>query len=469
MPLITKWINHINWGYATAFMLLIGGFVLSTFVSANLYTLSNSISEKDSTINHLTELLTSLKSAQVSWGQYSLTKNYKSLTQYYNKSKEIDSLFISIYNSSSISEQQKDRLDTLRILLSVLFSKDSLNPVLRYRRNAGRLLDSLQNMTVRNSSLVDSITSVITDIHEKMQSKANERKDTLNSWSSYLKILGYFLLGVALFLSIHMLIIYNRERGAKNIAKGQAENYHRQLEARIQELTKINKEILRLKSLEKYTALGRVATTIAHDIKNPLTSINMALAELEDETQTADRKTYFDIIKRNCERIKDQINHFLNVTAFIKLNTQPVSINHLLDDVLQEAADRINLGNIVVEKHYTKGLDKIAVDPERIKIAFLNLVTNAIEAMEANQNLLKITTLNKENKCVIIIEDNGNGMDEETSSKIFEPYYTTKLKNGSGLGLAQTQNIILNHNGNIEVESKRGDGTRFIVTLNFAL
>src|SRR5690625_2550620 len=262
-----------------------------------------------------------------------------------------------------------------------------------------------------------------------------------------------------------MSVIYKRERSAKKRARGEADTYHKQLENHIEELKKKNKEILRLKSMEKYTALGRVATTIGHDIKNPLTNINIALTELEESVGNEKNRLYFNMIKRNASRIKDQINHFLNVTAFTQLNTQPFSINQLLDDVLKEAADRISLEEINVKKSYDRDICEVSIDPEKIKTAFLNLIFNAIEAMDGDQKTLEITTLTQGDNCVVVVEDNGSGMDENTASKIFEPYYTTKVKNGSGLGLAQTQNIILNPRGAIEVESELDRGTRFIVTL----
>jgi len=125
------------------------------------------------------------------------------------------------------------------------------------------------------------------------------------------------------------------------------------------------------------------------------------------------------------------------------------------------------LNNITVVKEYSPDICEIAVDIERMKIAFLNIVVNAIEAMEPGKGVIVITTVSKAEKCVIEITDNGSGMDSETLAKLFEPYYSKKTK-GNGLGLTNTENIILSHKGSIHVESILGKGTRFIITLNFA-
>ena len=102
-----------------------------------------------------------------------------------------------------------------------------------------------------------------------------------------------------------------------------------------------------------------------------------------------------------------------------------------------------------------------------MKIAFLNIIVNAIEAMEGEGGKLVIKTYSRNEKCFIEIRDNGSGMDEEALNKLFEPYYSRKNK-GTGLGMTNTENIILSHKGSINVESSLGEGTTFTITLNFA-
>ncbi|RYD70428.1 MAG: GHKL domain-containing protein, partial [Sphingobacteriales bacterium] len=109
----------------------------------------------------------------------------------------------------------------------------------------------------------------------------------------------------------------------------------------------------------------------------------------------------------------------------------------------------------------------VSADSERIKIAFMNIIINAIEAIETKDGVIEIKTEAKDDNCVVTITDNGKGMDQKTLSKLFEPFITSKA-NGTGLGLTNSQNIILNHKGGIQVESTSGKGTSFIIQLPFA-
>ena len=144
-----------------------------------------------------------------------------------------------------------------------------------------------------------------------------------------------------------------------------------------------------------------------------------------------------------------------------------VNINEILDQSLGFVQDRIDLKGIKVIKNYAPGLPQVFADVEKINIAFLNIIVNAVEAIESQKGILTITTENKNNRCVVTISDNGKGIDKESLSRLFEPYFTTKEK-GIGLGLTSTQNIILSHNANIYAESEEGKGSSFIISFNYA-
>ncbi|MEO9210408.1 MAG: ATP-binding protein, partial [Ginsengibacter sp.] len=103
---------------------------------------------------------------------------------------------------------------------------------------------------------------------------------------------------------------------------------------------------------------------------------------------------------------------------------------------------------------------------EKVKIAFLNMIVNAIEAM-GEMGELNISTENYKEKCVVKISDNGIGMDKTHMDRLFEPYFTTK-EHGNGLGLANSQNIILGHGGSVTAESEPGKGTSFIISFKFS-
>jgi len=212
-------------------------------------------------------------------------------------------------------------------------------------------------------------------------------------------------------------------------------------------------------------ATGRIARTIAHEVRNPLTNIDLASSQLKTDITDPDKNMLylFDIIDRNSKRINKLISDLLNTTKFSELNFTSVSINDLMEESLAMAKDRIGLQHVIIEKTYDATCC-IQVDKEKLKIAFLNIIINAIEAMEPEKGILSIVTKTEGGHCIVTISDNGTGMDEAALSKLFEPYFTSK-PNGNGLGLANTQNIIFNHKGFITVSSNEGKGTTFNVRL----
>ena len=222
-----------------------------------------------------------------------------------------------------------------------------------------------------------------------------------------------------------------------------------------------------MQNLEKFASTGRIARTIAHEVRNPLTNINLATDQLKDAGEDEEEKDMLlGMISRNSLRINQLISNLLNATKFTELERGEESINEILDDSLALAKDRIELKKINVIKNYSQKICRIKVDKEKIKIAFLNIIVNAIEAIDRDRaGALSITTFQKENKCHIIITDNGSGMTEEIQSKVFEPYFTGK-ENGNGLGMTNTQNIILSHQGKINLKSLIGEGTTFEVILD---
>lgn len=232
----------------------------------------------------------------------------------------------------------------------------------------------------------------------------------------------------------------------------------------IHDITNRRRAEQELRTTEKLAVTGRIARTIAHEIRNPLTNVNLSLEQLKGEIPKDDSlDLYFDIITRNTERINQLITELLNSAKPAALQFESYNINNLIEESLSLAQDRINLKKIRVEKKLEPEMKMISVDAEKVKIAFLNIIINAVEAMEPEKGVLQIETyINKNNKCVILISDNGSGISEENLNKLFEPFFSSKPK-GMGLGLTSTQNIILNHKGTIEVESEVGKGTTFVI------
>ncbi len=154
----------------------------------------------------------------------------------------------------------------------------------------------------------------------------------------------------------------------------------------------------------------------------------------------------------------------LNISRPSELKLAPHNISALLNETLAVAQDRIQLKDIKVEKKLPEQMKPMMLDVEKFQTALLNIIINAIEAMEEKKGLLRISVSAKENACDIIVEDNGKGLEPFQIIHIFEPFYTTK-STGTGLGLSAAKSIIDSHGGIINVESLPGKGTRFIITL----
>jgi signal transduction histidine kinase len=220
---------------------------------------------------------------------------------------------------------------------------------------------------------------------------------------------------------------------------------------------------------EKLALTGRFARTIAHEVRNPLTNITLSMGQLKSEIVNEDSSLdlYFDIVRRNCERINQLITELLNSTRPDEFSFVNYSISLLINETLQLANDRIQLKEIWLVKNFMHTKDILRMDPIKLKIALLNIIINAIEAMSSGTGQLTIQTANSENQISIRIKDNGVGIPSENLSQLFEPFFTGKTK-GTGLGLTSTQNIIHNHQGSIQVESEVGKGTEFLISLDYA-
>ncbi|TVR78501.1 MAG: response regulator [Chitinophagaceae bacterium] len=216
-----------------------------------------------------------------------------------------------------------------------------------------------------------------------------------------------------------------------------------------------------IRQAENLSLTGRLARTIAHEIRNPLTNIELSIEQLKSEVpKSEETEMFFGLIERNSRRIQDLITDLLNSSKPSELKYTKCLIEELLDEMLLFAEDRLTLNKIKLVKDFTACDAMILADKEKLKIALLNIVINAIEAMENEKGILKISCKEKGGYVFIDISDNGIGMDQDELTHLFDPFYSKKLK-GTGLGLTAVYNIVTNHGGTIEVESEKGKGTCF--------
>lgn len=212
---------------------------------------------------------------------------------------------------------------------------------------------------------------------------------------------------------------------------------------------------------EKLTMTGQIARSIAHEVRNPLTNLNLALEQLKDEIEDlADTGLYFDIIRRNAHRIEQLITEMLKSSKPKALNPEVGNLNDVLDESLEMTTDRLRLRGIKLIKKFQKDLPLVMLDKEQLKTAFLNIIINAVEAMSEDQGELIVETKLHKEAVIVFITDNGKGIPQDQIKQLFDPFFTGK-KGGMGLGLTATQNIINGHHAHITVSSEEGKGTTF--------
>ncbi len=212
---------------------------------------------------------------------------------------------------------------------------------------------------------------------------------------------------------------------------------------------------------------AQFAAALAHEVRNPLSNINLAVDMLQSMIKDDEQKIYLDIIMRGSGRINDLVGDLIGYYQTEELRPEKHSINQLIDEVLAKTVDRIMLKNIAVIKDYTVVDGKICVDSQKIKIALTNIIINAIDAMPPENGELKLVTKSWNGKCSIEIEDNGIGISKENLKNIFKPYFTNK-SGGMGLGLSTTLDILVSNHAGVDIQSQEGVGTCFILSFNRA-
>jgi PAS domain S-box-containing protein len=217
---------------------------------------------------------------------------------------------------------------------------------------------------------------------------------------------------------------------------------------------------------EKLAATGRLVRTLAHEVRNPLSNIHMSLEQLGSLTSD-DEKIYIDIIDRNGKRINDLITELLTSSKPTEMIFERIVLQTAVDETIGVALDRLTLKQIKLKVNYPDFPCYIRAEKEKLKIALLNIIINAIEAIDKASGELIVSIYYSEENYALEITDNGCGIPQENLSKLFEPYFTSK-RNGIGLGLASTLNILQAHNASIEVKSKINVGTSFIITFQQA-
>jgi len=238
------------------------------------------------------------------------------------------------------------------------------------------------------------------------------------------------------------------------------------MEEKIQKTTAdLRKTEAQLIRSEKLAALGQLAAGIAHEIRNPLTSINILIHSLTKDFPSEDsHREDLNVIEEEIDRINEILDRFLRFAKPASPLLERTEVASIFEETLQLLRPRMEKQGIHVQKEF-QDLPMILMDREQIKQVALNLLLNAIQAMPKGGTLTLRGQNSKDGQSITIsIQDSGVGIPDEDMNKLFDPFFSTR-EGGIGLGLSIAHRIIDQHHGKIEVESDPGKGTLFTIWL----
>jgi len=237
----------------------------------------------------------------------------------------------------------------------------------------------------------------------------------------------------------------------------------------IQDISEIKELEDKVRRADKLSALATMAAGMAHEIKNPLSSMKVFTQLLPQKYDDPEyRNKLQEIFPREIDRIDRIVESLLGFTRATQPTFARIKIEELLEQTIKDLADQAQNAGINIQRNYAD-LPEIEVDKAQISQVFSNLILNAIQAMPEGGRLTIETRPGKVvdqliQSIIIVIADTGHGIPEETQKKLFDPFFTTKY-GGTGLGLTITHSIVDGHKGLIDLASKPGQGTTFTITL----
>ncbi len=231
--------------------------------------------------------------------------------------------------------------------------------------------------------------------------------------------------------------------------------------------TRLARSRERLLAAEKLASVGKLAASVAHEIRNPLTAMKMwlfSIGEAANGDAALARKVH--IVSEEMTRLETIVREFLEFSRPVPLNRQPLDVDQLIADTLELLAPRLHAENIRVERSAADRLPPIMADPALFKQVLLNLLNNAADAMPQGGEIRIAATVEKDadgaTMVVVRVSDTGQGMAPEVQRRIFEPFFTTK-ESGTGLGLCIAAQVMARHGGAIVLESSSDKGSMFAI------
>ena len=288
-----------------------------------------------------------------------------------------------------------------------------------------------------------------------------------------------FIMGVLLVNRKVVYPLVALERATKKIGRGDFSliSHNARIDSEVDRLiVAFNRMVEELEARQeqiihsrKIASLGTLVSGVAHELNNPINNIILTIDSLVGGRRiTDDRRTaMLEDILAQAIRASGIVKNLLDFSRSETATVQKIDISQLLEDTLRIAANQIALNNISVQKHLAADLPHVQGNRQGLQQVFLNLIVNAVQAMNDGGNLWVTSARDKNDRRIIItIRDTGSGISEENLTHIFDPFFTTKeVGRGTGLGLSVSYGIIKKHGGRITVDSQIGKGSTFTVSI----
>lgn len=433
--------KHIKRLYLIAYISLFITLIINLFLGSQIQTYYGQISLAQQGLVKTNSLLYSIKNTESIFKDIVvLDDNDDKLEKQFHRAK--NDVYDSFEEIKDHAAHNRENLESLAKIKSLIDRNIQIMNIGLQQYKSSHSGNEVSDHMSEATELIRKIDKEIAVMREREESKANIQVEKslaafkLSTPSTLLTLL------VISLLSVFSLVMRNEKKDLaddpKHANKSRNEN----------ENQANNDEQIR---------------TIIHEIKNPLNNIIMACSVLEGGSSNA--AVIKEMIQKNSDKIDQLVNELLvPPQEKLSLKMEKVLVKDLVEDALSQVEHKVDYLNIRLLKHYSDDRCAVYADAQKLKIVVLNLIVNAIEAMNKDVKILSVATKIQGSYCRIEISDNGVGMHQETLKKIFEPHFTSKKK-GSGLGLTNSKNLILKLGGNIEVDSKPGKGSCFTLTL----
>jgi signal transduction histidine kinase len=247
-----------------------------------------------------------------------------------------------------------------------------------------------------------------------------------------------------------------------------AANFNQMTAEILEDRKQIEETSRKLIEAEKLATIGRLATAMAHEIRNPLTAIKLNIQKVgKSSSLTQLEREQMGIANSGIRQVERIVKDILSYARAPRLTKDRFSLENLLDDALRFSEEQLEEKRVTIVREYEPDLPPIWVDGDKLRQVFLNILLNSAEALATGGKLIIRTALREEDGRmveVVEIEDNGSGIEEDNLGTVFEPFFTTKSL-GTGLGLTNAKKVIELHKGKVEIWSQSSVGTKVTISL----